>query len=163
MFRIPCIDVISIRDNPEWLQRSAEYYSRIWSPPISVYLDCVGASLATPNPLPRWYLALRGEKIVGSYGLITNDMNSRQDLWPWLAALHVAPEERGKGLGGALLKHGVAEAAKLGFPTVYLITDHISYYERYGWEFLATGYGMEGTPHRVYQQSLIRDYISPSS
>ena len=41
--------------------------------------------------------------------------------------------------------------AALGEPVLYLLTDHDSFYEHYGWEFycMATGDGEE-TPSRMY-------------
>ena len=28
------------------------------------------------------------------------------------------------------------DMAQLGYPTLYLLTDHTAFYERYGWEYL---------------------------
>ncbi|NLC44947.1 MAG: GNAT family N-acetyltransferase [Clostridiales bacterium] len=57
------------------------------------------------------------------------------DLLPWLCALYVEEPERGKYFGSKLLEHGRQEALKLGFNKVYLCTDHIGYYVKYGWSF----------------------------
>ena len=94
---------------------------------------------------------LKDDEIIGSYGLIVNDFNSRGDLWPWLAALYVNESERGAALGARLLVHGVNEAGKLGFKSVYLITDHVGYYEKYGWHYIADGYGLDGEASRIYK------------
>ena len=145
------IKIITVRDNPDYLNKAIDYFSSKWGIPKYIYQDSIGASMTTPSPLPRWYLMLNHENIIGSYGLITNDFNSRQDLCPWLAALYVEENERGKGLGGMLLKHGVNEAAKLGFPTIYLFTDHVGYYEKYGWKYIADGYGIDGEASRIYE------------
>jgi len=144
------ITILSVRDNPEYLDRAADYFSSKWGIPREIYHDCIRNSLTTESPLPRWYLMLKGDEVVGSYGLITNDFNSRQDLWPWLAALYINESERGKALGALLLAHGVKEAAKLGFKNVYLITDHVNYYEKYGWQHIDNCYGADGEQSRVY-------------
>jgi GNAT superfamily N-acetyltransferase len=68
-----------------------------------------------------------------------------------LAALYVEESEQGKGLGEMLLKHGAGEAARLGFPTVYLFTDHVGYYEKYDWKYIADGYGIDGEASRIYE------------
>ena len=44
--------------------------------------------------------------------------------------------ERGKGIAGALLGFVCKDMAGRGIDTLYLVTDHTSFYERYGWEFL---------------------------
>ena len=79
------IKIVSIRDNPEMLDKAVDYYSSKWSISEKIYRNSMESSLNTPSPLPRFYLLLDGKKIIGSYALITNDFNSRQDLWPWLA------------------------------------------------------------------------------
>ena len=39
----------------------------------------------------------------------------------------------------------------MGIDTLYLVTDHTSFYERYGWEFLCMVQdSAEGTPIRMY-------------
>lgn len=145
--------ILSIRENPEYLERAVDYFSSKWGIGREIYNDCITRSIDTPSPLPRWYLLLNGEGIVvGCYGLITNDFNSRQDLWPWLCALYVEEAERGRALGARMLQHGRKEAARLGFRRVYLATDHIGYYERYGWTYLAQCYG-PGGESRVFEIS----------
>ncbi len=146
--------VLSVRENPAYLDRAVGYFSEKWGIDRRVYEDSISFSLDTSSPLPRWYLLMEGDTIIGSYGLIANDFISRQDLWPWLCALYVEESERGKGYGGLLLAHGRREAEKLGFGKVYLSTDHTSYYERYGWKFIGMGYGPFGES-RIYENSSI--------
>jgi len=149
------IKIISIRENPDFLEKAVDYFSSKWGVPRNNYQDCISNSISTKNPLPRWYLMLRDDEIIGSYGLITNDFISRQDLWPWLAALYVEKNERGKGLGAFLLEHGRKEAKELGFFTVYLCTDHIGYYEKYDWRFIGFGYDAGGEKTRIYESDSI--------
>ena len=46
------------------------------------------------------------------------------------------PPYRGRGLAGALLQTVCREMQALGEPTLYLLTDHTRFYERYGWQYL---------------------------
>jgi RimJ/RimL family protein N-acetyltransferase len=147
------VRILALRDAPERLEEAAEYFSTKWGIARIVYEDSIAHSFAdtTDSPLPRWYLLLKGERVIGSYGLISNDFTSRSDIWPWLCALYIEPEERGHAYGALLLAHGRSEAARLGFPKVYLATDHGGYYEKYGWRFLGTCYGSGGEPARLYE------------
>ncbi|MCL2884268.1 MAG: GNAT family N-acetyltransferase [Oscillospiraceae bacterium] len=145
----PCI--ISIREHPAYLDRAVDYFASKWGIDRKVYEDCIGNSITTESPLPRWYLLLKEDGIIGSYGLIVNDFMSRQDLWPWFAALYVEESERGWALGSRLLAHGQKEAKKLGFPKLYLCTDHVGYYEKYGWRYIGDGFGISGNAHRIYE------------
>ena len=42
----------------------------------------------------------------------------------------------GRGLARALLDSEIARMASQGIATLYLLTDHIGFYERCGWEYL---------------------------
>ena len=44
-------------------------------------------------------------------------------------------DRRCPGIAGELLGLACADMAALGADTLYLLTDHDSFYERYGWEF----------------------------
>lgn len=147
-------EIIAIRDRPMLLDRFVDYYQQTWGIGHDLLHDCVRHSLSTQSPLPRFYCLFQGQRIAGMCGLIINDFISRQDLYPWLCALFVQPEDRRQGLGGKLLRHARVEAHKLGFEKVYLSTDHETYYEQYGWRFLATGYHPEGSG-RIYVHDAI--------
>ena len=147
--------IISVRDCPEYLDRAVQYLSSKWNIAYEVYRDCISHSVTTDSPLPRWYLLINdssnNSKIVGCFGLIVNDFNSRQDLWPWIAALYVEESERGQSLGGMMLAHGITESRRLGFNKLYLTTDHIGYYEKFGFAYLGQCYSHDGEPGRLYE------------
>lgn len=147
--------IIGIRENPEYLERGVDYFTTKWGIDRRIYSDCISNSISTDSPLPRWYLLTQKEKIIGCYGLITNDFISRQDLYPWFCALFVEETERGNELGKELLSHGRHEAARLGYKKVYLATDHIGYYEKYSWNYIATGFHPWGAESRVYESNTI--------
>ena len=90
------------------------------------------------------------ENIIGSFGLIENDFMVRKDLLPWLCGLYIEEDMRGKALGSLLLEHGRKESQKLGFSKLYLCTDHVGYYEKYGWEFFSEEESEFGGKGRVY-------------
>ena len=147
--------MISVRDCPEYLDRAVDYFSSKWSVAYEVYRDCISHSIHTDSPLPRWYLLMNDDdRIIGSFGLIVNDFNSRQDLWPWLAALYVEEPERGQALGGKMLAHGAIESKRLGFGKLYLSTDHIGYYEKYGFAYIGQCYSHNGEPSRIYAMDI---------
>ncbi|VTN11407.1 Uncharacterised protein [Raoultella terrigena] len=47
--------------------------------------------------LPLTFIAVEGELLLGTVGLWRCDLISRQDLFPWMAALYVAEAARGQG------------------------------------------------------------------
>lgn len=146
------INIIGVRENPGYCDRAIKYFSERWGIDEKIYDDCIRNSITTESPLPRWYLMVKNDEIIGSYGLITNDFISRQDLWPWFCALYIEESERGKKLGEVLMKHGAEEAKKLGFHKMYLCTDHMDYYEKYGWEKIGIGYHPWGSTSSIYMK-----------
>ena len=46
-----------------------------------------------------------------------------------------------KGIAGRLLGMAVDDLRAKGISPVYLLTDHVGFYERYGWEFLRMAQG----------------------
>ena len=142
--------ILNIRNNPEYLEIAADYFSSKWKIDRQIYFDSISDSISTKEPLPRWYLMQDAEKIIGSFGLIENDFMVRKDLLPWLCALYIEEDMRGKALGSALLEHGRKEAKALSFPHLYLCTDHVGYYEKYGWTFFGEEESEFGGKTRVY-------------
>lgn len=69
-------------------------------------------------------------------GVIENDFHDRKDLAPNVCAVYTEEAYRDKGIAGKLLNMVVEDMKEKGISPLYLITDHTSFYERYGWEFL---------------------------
>ncbi len=56
------------------------------------------------------------------------------DLSPWLASIYVLPENRGQGIGTALVERVIEEAVELGIETLYLFTpDRKGFFASLGW------------------------------
>lgn len=147
------MQILSVREAPGRAEEFVAYFRKRWASEKSkpVYEDCIKNCLNSPSPLPQWYLLFENGRIAGCAGLIPNDFISRMDLWPWLCALYVEEDCRGRGLGALLIERCKQDAKKLGFPALYLCTDHIGYYERYGFEYLAQGYHPWGESSRIYE------------
>jgi GNAT superfamily N-acetyltransferase len=93
------------------------------------------------NSIPTTYVALDGSELLGSVTLVEHDMSTRLDLSPWLAGVYVKPDQRGRGIGSALVQHAVAEAAKIGVKRLYLYTSPAKeFYEKLGWRCVGDDY-----------------------
>lgn len=126
---------ITLREMPEIKDAAAEWFNSKWGVPKEAYLECMEAYLNKETEF-GWYLCLDGEKIVGGMGVIENDFHDRKDLAPNVCAVYTEEEYRGKGIAGNLLNMTVADMKDKGITPIYLVTDHIGFYERYDWEFL---------------------------
>ena len=76
------------------------------------------------------------DKIISRAGVIENDFHNRKDLTPNICAVYVEEEYRCKGIAGQLLNFIYDDINNMGIKTLYLVTDHISFYDKYGWKFL---------------------------
>lgn len=147
--------VISIRENPEYTDRAIKYFQSKWQNvwPV-IYEDCISHSILTRNLLPQWYLLEKKGTVIGCAGLITNDFISRMDLYPWVCALYIDEKQRGNHYGSILIDKAKTDAKKAGFTCLYLCTDHIGYYEKYGFVFTGRGYHPWGAESRIYECKL---------
>jgi predicted N-acetyltransferase YhbS len=68
---------------------------------------------ARSHGLPAVLVARRGEKFLGSVNLLAHEMTTHPTLSPWLAQLFVIAEERGRGVGAALVRACLARFAEL--------------------------------------------------
>ncbi|MCU9614913.1 GNAT family N-acetyltransferase [Caldibacillus lycopersici] len=115
------------------------------------YEDAIVHSCSSSD-FPKFYVAIDNEPIIGTYALLRNDLNNRQDLCPWLACLYVDEKYRGKEIGSKLLQHGLMEAAKKGYKKLFLATDLEGYYEKYGWKHSGLVYGASGYSINFYEK-----------
>lgn len=150
--------IISVRENPEIKEKAINYFQEKWANESSmmVYEDCILNCIDTESPLPHWYLLMNDVgTIVGCAGLITNDFISRMDLYPWICALYIEENYRGNGYGSLLLEKAKEDTKKGGFSHLYLCSDHIGYYEKYGFTYEGTGYHPWGESSRIYKSEIL--------
>ena len=69
-------------------------------------------------------------------GVIENDFHDQKELRPNVCAVYTEPDRRVRGICGALLAFVCRDMKARGVETLYLVTDHDSLYERFGWRFL---------------------------
>lgn len=144
------VSICRLTDLPAAVEGLAVWFSERWGIPAEIYRQSMRESLSG-NAVPRWYFAVEGERIVGGLGVIENDFHDRPDLTPNICAVYVEPDCRGRGIAGALLDFACRDMAARGISTLYLLTDHEGFYERYGWEFLCMAQGNgEEMPSRMY-------------
>ena len=141
---------ITLKEQPEMMDTAAAWFNSKWGVPKEAYLECMQAYLSGETEL-GWYLCLDGERIVGGMGVIENDFHDRKDLSPNVCAVYTEDSHRKMGIAGELLNMVVEDLKSKGISPVYLVTDHIGFYERYGWEFYCMAQG-DGQPQmtRLY-------------
>lgn len=129
------VTYITLRERPELKDDAAQWFHQKWGVPVDAYLACMDAYLANETEY-GWYLCLNGGNIVGGMGVIENDFHDRKDLTPNVCAVYTEKDYRCQGIAGHLLGLVVEDMRSKGISPLYLVTDHVGFYERYGWEFL---------------------------
>ena len=148
--------IISVRKNPEYREKAISYIQQKWSliDPV-IYENSITHSINSQSALPQWYLLESDSKIIGCAGLITNDFISRMDLYPWLCALYIEEKHRGNAYVTLLINKAKEDTLKAGFKNMYLSTEHINYYERYGFKYIGQGYHPWDEESRIYEIAVI--------
>jgi predicted N-acetyltransferase YhbS len=127
-----------LADHPEFLRTLAVWQHAEWGHLRAG--DSVEARMARlrnfseRDRIPLSVVAHEEDELLGSASLIPHDMDTRMELTPWLAGVFVAPEHRRRGIGAALVRRIMAEAARLSVPMLYLYTVHSEkFYASLGW------------------------------
>jgi GNAT superfamily N-acetyltransferase len=149
------IHIISLKDFPEYREPLVEYVHNSWKPVSGPFTAVVDEIFWGYHKLPKCYMMLKQEKIIGFYQLITQELIIRKDLTPWITCIFIDEKERGRRLGAKLLEHGRKTAGKLGYPTVYLTTDHIRFYEKYGFREIGLDKFINGRPTKIYERNTV--------
>ena len=104
------------------------------------------------SAVPQWYAALDGAgNIIAGAGVIENDFHDRKDLFPNLCALFVEEPYRRRGIAGELLNFARKAMRCAGIQKLYLVTEHTSFYEQYGWRYITDATGDDGVKMRLYE------------
>lgn len=147
--------IISIRENPDFKEKAIAYFQNSWRSVLPIiYEDCIHHSIDARDNLPQWYLLELNNKIIGCAGLITNDFISRGDLYPWICALFIDKNYRGNAFASLLIEKAEKDSKSFGFEYVYLSTDHVGFYEKYGFKYIGQGYHPWGEESRIYEKKL---------
>lgn len=145
------IRLLKIREHENIAMRAADWFHQKWGIPLDAYQESIRDCLQNKAAVPQWYLAMDNDIIIGGLGVIDNDFHNRKDLTPNVCAVYVEEDYRCQGIAGKLLQYVCDDMKKQGIDTLYLVTDHNAFYERYGWKFLGMVQG-DGEPEmtRMY-------------
>lgn len=136
---------LKLREHNELALKAANWFHQKWDIPIEAYTESIDDCINSKKEVPQWYLVMEDNTIVGGLGVIENDFHNRRDLAPNVCAVYVEEKYRCRGIAGRMLQFVCHDMKEQGIDTLYLVTDHTSFYERYGWEFLCMVQG-DGEP-----------------
>ena len=152
--------IIRLIEMPEIKNQAAQWFHEKWGIPMMTYRESMEDCLTQKNAVPQWYVAMENRRIIGGLGVIANDFHDRMDLTPNVCAVYTEKDRRCIGVAGTLLNYVCMDMKENGIETLYLITNHTSFYARYGWEFFCMVQG-DGEPEitRAYRMYIHRSSI----
>lgn len=141
-------------DYPELLEKASLWFSEKWDIPVEAYIESIQECIS--KEIPQWYIVVdENQEIIAGAGIIENDFHDRKDLRPNLCALYVDEQYRSQGIARYILNLARRELGEMGFEKLYLVTDHVEFYEKCGWEFFTNVIGDNGNSERLYVASTL--------
>ncbi|MEP1895873.1 MAG: GNAT family N-acetyltransferase [Alloalcanivorax venustensis] len=135
------MEIVPLADKKEFIAELAQLHHAEWKH-LNPWLTLEGraeaiAEAAGREGIPSIFIAVSGNQLVGSVALVRNDMDTKPDLTPWLAAIYVKDGFRHQGVATELIARCETEAARSNADTWYLYTESASrLYEKLGWRHL---------------------------
>ena len=138
------LKIFNIKEKQEYLREVAMLTQREWGSKTNSeeeFESKINKKIAKiinnfDNPLYCKLILLDNDTLIGFISIFPTDGDERKDLSPWYATMYVKEEFRGKGYSKILHNAILEEAKKRGFKKLYLKTDLVNYYEKFGAIFL---------------------------
>lgn len=107
----------------------------------------------------RVLLLTDGDELISFCTYAEKDDIQPTDLTPWMGFVYTFQKYRGHHYVGLLMEEIERLAIKEGVSEVYISTNHIGLYEKYGCEFKTEMKDMNGEPSRVYVKKIPADEL----
>lgn len=96
------------------------------------------------------FFLMDGKHIVSFLTLAHQDCIDDETLAPWIGFVYTDRKYRGRRSSQQLIRYALNIAKGRGSTRVYLATDHIGLYEKYGFEYLESRKDIYGEDSRIY-------------
>ncbi len=127
--------IINITNNTKYLKEYIALCYLEWSEKekeLTEYIDYKLRKLKIENNIILILGLVDHNKLVGFISLLKKDGDCEVKLTPWYATMYVKKEYRGRGYS-RILNDALLEKSKgLGYTKVYLKSNLINYYEKFG-------------------------------
>ena len=99
-------------------------------------------------------LLVEGDKLISYCTYAQKDDIQPTELTPWMGFVYTFPEHRGHRYVELLFKEIERLAQEEQVSQVYISTNHVGLYEKYGCEFLTEMNDLDGNPSKVYVKKI---------
>ena len=127
--------IINITNNTKYLKEYIALCYLEWSEKekeLTEYIDYKLRKLKIENNIILILGLVDYNKLVGFISLLKKDGDCEVKLTPWYATMYVKKEYRGRGYSRILNDALLEKSKRLGYTKVYLKSNLINYYEKFG-------------------------------
>ena len=115
---------------------SLEWGSNKTDKEMSNYIDKKLNEIKKTDKLIKVIGLFDNDNLIGFISLFKYDGDERRDLTPWYATMYVKKEYRGKNYSKLLNDELLKETKELGYDKVYLKSELVNYYEKFGAKYI---------------------------
>ena len=135
------MEIINIKDNDLYLTEYIKLCNSEWGSiksdfELNEYIINKKNKIISGDKVINVLGLVDNDKLLGFISLFKYDGDERTDLTPWYATMYVKNEYRKKGYSKILNDAILIEAKSLGYDKVYLKTDLVNYYEKFGAKYI---------------------------
>lgn len=127
--------IINITNNTKYLKEYIALCYLEWSEKekeLTEYIDYKLRKLKIENNIIFILGLVDHNKLVGFISFLKKDGDCEVKLTPWYATMYVKKEYRGRGYSRILNDALLEKSKRLGYTKVYLKSNLINYYEKFG-------------------------------
>lgn len=140
------MQIYNIKDKQKYIKEVAELTQREWGSITSSQEDFKNKVIKKISKIIKnlenknycKLILLDNKNLVGFISIFPTDGEERTDLSPWYSTMFIKEEYRGNGYSIILNNAVLREAKKRGYKRIYLKTNLINYYEKFGAHYLET-------------------------
>ena len=147
--------IYTIRERPDLIPAMLESLEAHWNACMPWIEKHMKAVLETEGPIPDAYIAVEDGKIVGGYTLAIKELLYSKERGLWIATLYMDPAYRGKHLSPVLIEHAPRRGGALGYDKIYLASEHVNYYEKYGFYTIGPDACAWGEPTQMFENTTL--------
>ena len=102
----------------------------------------------------RVIAAFDGENICGYCTVAKTDCIPDVPYTPYIGFLFVDEAYRGNRLSQQMIRYAMEYLKSVGFDVVYLVSDHVNLYEKYGFQVIDRKIAPWGSEEKIYMQKI---------
>ena len=116
------LQIVSVKQSPVGTQEALDYIHRVWNGnnQASNFFDMITKVSLGDEEMGNFYVLLQDNEVIGCCGLVTHDVVTSRNFYPWVTSLYIDEAYRGRNYGQLLLNHVGHQAQLMGYQKLYL-------------------------------------------